>query len=149
MQIPEAAHSATALVQTPVRFAFDLLASADFVGGWSLGSMGLQPAGPSVFRGRSLFDGSETFVEIRPNPGLGLIDFAVGSLEQREPRISIRVIPGEVIARDPACCLVSLHAVRSASATPETWARTCIVHEAEILLIKAQLETSYANGGAL
>ncbi|MCR9148857.1 MAG: hypothetical protein NXH83_01670 [Rhodobacteraceae bacterium] len=146
MQFPEAAHTAAALVQTPARFAFGRLSAAEFVGGWSLGSMGLQPVGPAVFKGRSLFDGSEAFVEIRPNPELGLIDFSVGSAERRDPRIFIRVTPGEVIARDTACCLVSLHALRSGGATPEAWARTCVTHEAEILLIKAQLEAAYGAG---
>lgn len=148
MLIPDVAHTAASMVQSPARFAFDCLASAAFVGGWSLGSMDLQPVRDGLYRGRSLFDGSDAFVEIRPNPDLGLIDFAVGSAKRRDPRIFIRVTPGDVLGLDRACCLVSLHALRSGHATDAAWARTCTTHEAEILLIKAQLETAHARGDA-
>lgn len=148
MLIPDVAHTAASEVRTPARFAFDCLTSAAFVGGWSLGSMDLRPVQDRLYRGRSLFDGSDAFVEIRPNPDLGLIDFAVGSAEHRDPRIFIRVIPGDVLGLDSDQCLVSLHALRSRRSTDYAWARTCITHEAEILLIKAQLEAAYARGEA-
>lgn len=148
MQFPDTVHAAAALVETPADFAFGLLSSADFVGGWSLGSMGLQRVAPSVYKGRSMFDGSEAYVEIRPVQELGLIDFAVGNENHREPRIFIRVTPSDVLGGASGCCIVSMHALRSTQAAEGAWARTCTTHEAEILLIKAQLEAEHSKGGS-
>lgn len=143
--LPDYAHHITTFVQTPAAFAFEKLSSAAFVGGWSLGSMRLTPVGNGVYRGVSLFDGAEAFVEIHPVPEHGLIDFSVGTLESRLPRIFIRVVSGASIGYDEGCSFVSLHAMRATTATDAAWARTCTVHETESLLIKAQLETEYAR----
>lgn len=145
MHLPEHAHMTAALVAVPADFALERLASAQFVGGWALGSMGLEPAAPGVFRGQSLFDGAPAHVEIRPSPELCLIDYAVGTAEHRTPRIFIRVTPGTVIGHPGACCLITLQAMRGATTTPDGWRRTCLAHEAEILLIKAQLEHALAQ----
>lgn len=113
--------------------------------------MGLEAVGDGVFRGCSLFDASEAYVEIRPEPALGLIDFHVGTREVRRPRIFIRITPGPVLGMGAGECLVTLHALRAGDAPDANWARTCLTHEAEILLIKAQLETACAQhteGGA-
>lgn len=147
MTTRDLAHLAAARVGVPAAFAFEMLASERFVGGWALGSMGLQQVAPAVFRGKSLFDGSEAHVEIRPQPAHGLIDYAVGTAESRSARIYVRVTPGSVLGFEDGCCLVSLHAMRSATATDAVWARTCIVHETEILLIKAQLERARSGAG--
>ncbi|MCC5969224.1 MAG: hypothetical protein JJU15_04695 [Pararhodobacter sp.] len=146
--LPSLAHQAAAHVDVPSDYAFDRLSEAGFVGQWSLGSMGLEAVGDGVFRGRSLFDGSAAFVEIRAERALGLIDFHVGTAQARCPRIFIRVTPGPVLGIGAHACLVTLHALRAGDATDEGWARTCLTHEAEILLIKAQLETAWAEGGA-
>ena len=142
MQVPPIAHLAAALVEVPAGFALDRLADPAFVGGWALGSMGLQPVGDGVFLGRSMFDGTEAHVEIRPRPEIGLVDYAVGTAESRSPRIFIRVTDGTVLGMTGAVCLVALHAVRVAGSTEARWQRTCVCHEAEILLIKAHLETA-------
>lgn len=139
---------AAALVQVPVDYALERLADAGFVGGWSLGSMGLQPVAPGVLAGKSLFDGSDAYVEIIGRPEVGLIDYAVGSPEARVPRIFIRVSPGSDLGYDVDTCLVTLNTARSATATDAQWARTCTTHETEILLIKAQLETAYGRAGS-
>jgi hypothetical protein len=147
MSHPDHAHMTAELVSVPARFALDHLASADFVGGWSLGSMGLAQVAPGVFRGVSLFDGSEAHVDIRPNPDLGLIDYGVGTARARVPRIFLRVTDGATLGHPPGTCLVTLVALRAAQADPARWARTCRAHETEILLIKAQLETAFAGPG--
>ena len=145
MPHPQYAHMAAALVDVPAGFALDRLTDAGFIGGWALGSMGLQPVGGGVWRGTSLFDGAESHIEIHPQPALGLIDFAVGSAESRSPRIFLRVTSGPLLGHGADCCLVTLHALRPAQATAERWARTCTTHETEILLIKAQLEAALAG----
>ena len=144
---PDHAHIASALVAVPADFAFGRLADAGFVGGWSLGSMGLTEVAAGIYRGVSMFDGSIAHVDIRPQPDLGLIDYGVGTLEARMPRIFIRVTPGPVLGRGMGECLVTMTALRAAGADDARWARTCTTHETEILLIKSQLEAAFAGAG--
>ena len=139
------AHAVSARAAVPAEFAFARLSEAEFIGGWSLGSMGLAPVGGGVFRGVSLFDGSEAFVEILPQPGLGLIDFAVGTRAARSPRIAIRVADGGPLRHGDGVCIVTLSALRAATSDDERWQKTCTTHETEILLIKAQLETAWGS----
>jgi hypothetical protein len=146
--MPSLFHMTAALVLVPAPFAFDRLSDADFIGSWSLGSMNLRPVASGVYRGISLFDGGESFVEILPTPALGLIDFAVGTLETRVPRISIRVIEAGPLGYGDGSCHVVLQALRSAATPDDRWARTCTTHETEILLIKAQLETANDSSDA-
>lgn len=145
--LPSVAHQAATRVAVPAGFALDRLTDAAFVGRWALGSMGLESVDAGVFKGRSLFDGGEAFVEIRAERALGLIDFHVGTPQLRRPRIFIRVTPGEVLGLPDSECLVTLHALRAADAPDERWARTCITHETEILLIKEQLESALSAEG--
>lgn len=143
------AHLAAATVAVPADFALARLSEAVFVGQWALGSMGLVPSGqPNVWRGRSLFDGSDAHVEIAAHPELGLIDYHVGTIERRSPRIMIRVVSGSVIGLDASHCRVSLIAWRAVGAAGAIWMRTCTTHETEVLLIKAQLETAHAASAA-
>lgn len=137
------AHMTSALVAVPAEFALARLAQPGFVGGWSLGSMGLQEVAPGVFRGTSLFDGAEAHVDLRPAPDLGLIDYGVGSAVTRVPRIFIRVVAGAALGHPPASCLVLLVALRASGADAARWMRTCAAHETEILLIQAQLERAW------
>lgn len=143
-QTDSIAHHVSTRAEVPAAFAFARLADAGFVGGWSLGSMGLAPVADGVFRGTSMFDGSEAHVEIHPHAALGLIDYAVGSATERSPRIAIRVAEGGPLGFDEQTCVITLSALRAASADDSRWARTRISHEAEILLIKAQLETAWS-----
>lgn len=148
MPSPDLAHMTAILAEVPAAFAFARLSEPAFVGGWSLGSLGLTEVAEGVYRGTSLFDGSAAHVDIRPVPALGLIDFGVGSLTARTPRIYIRVTPGPDLRHPEGRCQIALHALRAADSPDERWARTCITHETEILLIKAQLETAFAGTGA-
>ena len=142
------AHMAATLIRVPREFALNNLADPAFVGGWALGAMDLEQVSEGLFRGRSLFDGTEAYVEFRPAPELGLIDYAVGTDKVRCPRLFIRVTSGTDIGYDDDTCVVTLHALRDASAHADAWIRTCTAHETEILLIKAQLETAFARDGS-
>lgn len=138
-------HVAAAEVAVPADYAFDRLSDAAFVGGWSLGSMGLVPHDGDVFVGTSLFDRSQAFVEIHPVQKLGLIDYSVGSAKHREPRIYIRITDAGTLGWKAGRSIVALHAIRGGAAAPERWAQTCTAHETEILLIKAQLERAFGQ----
>ncbi|MCL4189616.1 MAG: hypothetical protein KJZ85_18605 [Rhodobacteraceae bacterium] len=148
MSWPAHAHSAAVRIDVPAAAAFAALADPVRVGRWALGSAGMEAtASPGVWRGRSLFDGAEAFVEIAAHPGLGLIDYHVGGPERRSPRIFIRVAPGPVAGLAEESCLVSMTAWRCAGMSEERWARLCTTHELEVLLLKAQTEAARGSGG--
>ncbi|RMH49429.1 MAG: hypothetical protein D6686_08185 [Alphaproteobacteria bacterium] len=68
---PDHAHTAAIRIDAPAAFAFACLSDPRQVGRWALGCMDLRPAGAEgVWRGHSLLDGAEGFVEIRPRPDL-------------------------------------------------------------------------------
>jgi hypothetical protein len=133
-------HCATALVGVPADRAYAFLVDPVALGRWSLGCMDLEPIGDGVYRGHSLFDGSEGWLSIDGDPQRRVVDYHVGTLEARSPRISARVVPGPVCGLAPSECYISLLAWRSASMDAARWQRLCASHAAEIWLIKAQLE---------
>jgi hypothetical protein len=72
-----------------------------------------------------------------------VIDYLVGSRpDDLLPRISARVVPGPGTARPDGVCLVTLTAWRAAGMDDARWRQLIAAHEAEILLIKGQLERS-------
>jgi hypothetical protein len=85
---------------------------------------------------------SEAWVSIDGDPKRLAIDYHVGTMEERLPRISARVVPGPVCGLSPHECYVSLLAWRCASMDDTRWQRLCASHAAEIWLIKAQLEAA-------
>ncbi len=133
-------HSASCQVAVPAGAAFAFLADPVALSRWSLGCMDLVHVGEGVYTGHSLFDGGQGWLSIDPDPRRLLVDYHVGTPEKREPRISARVVPGPVCGLDESDCIVTLTAWRSASMSEERWQRLCAAHEAEIWLIKSQLE---------
>ena len=77
----------------------------------------------------------------RPVPGGGAREFEAIAM-------AFGAMDGASIGGPDGTCLVAMSAYRVPDTPAETWSRTCISHEAEILLIKAQLETLHAEGGA-
>lgn len=138
------AHLASVRLDVPADHAFAALSDGRRLGRWALGSMDLDPTGePGVWRGASLFDGSEAVVEIRPHPALGLIDFHLGPAGARVPRVSIRVTPGPDWGLPPDSCLVAMTTWRAGWMDDARWDRTRTTHELEVLLFKAQIETAW------
>ena len=136
------AHQATCAVEAPAEAAYAFLVDPAALSRWSLGCMDLVHVGGGVYTGRSLFDGSEGFLSIDGDPARLLVDYHVGTREKREPRISARVVPGPVCGLSEDTCYITLLAWRSASMNDERWRRLCAAHDAEIWLIKAQIEAS-------
>jgi hypothetical protein len=128
----------------PAEHAYDYLSDPLKLGRWSLGCFetSLDEA-LGIHTGTSLFDGSQGWFQIDPEPNRMLIDYLVGMPDQLRCRISARVIPGGSVGYDDASCLVMLSAWRPESMDGDRWARLCAAHEAEIWLIKAQIETEY------
>lgn len=137
-------HVATALVDAPAEAVFAFLADPAALGEWSLGCMRTQPAGlPGIYTGWSLFDGSQAWFEIVADATLLLVDYHVGSLSKRTPRISARVVRGSVCGLPDAQSYATLTAWRPQGMAPERWARLCSAHETEIWLIKEQIEAKH------
>ena len=138
------AHTASAIVDAPLDFAFSQLSDPVRLGRWTLGSMDYQPSGvEGVHIGTSLFDGSKSLVEIRPHRELGMIDYLVGSLERRIPRVSIRLVAGAEWGLADSACIAAMTTWRAAFMNDERWARTRATHELEVLLFKEQIETEW------
>jgi hypothetical protein len=107
--------------------------------------MDLVHVGGGVYRGRSLFDGGEGWLSIDGDPQRLVVDYHVGTMDERVPRICARVVPGPVCGLAPSACYVSLLAWRTRSMDESRWQRLCASHAAEIWLIKGQLEASAAR----
>lgn len=138
------AHLASVRLEVPADFAFAHLSDGRRLGRWALGSMDLEPADEAgLWRGVSLFDGTAAEVEIRPHPGLGLIDFHLGPAGARVPRVSIRVTPGPDWGLPEGVCLAAMTTWRAGWMDDVRWQRTRTTHELEVLLFKAQIEADW------
>ncbi len=139
--VPAMAHAATCFVRVPAMTAYEFLVDPAALSRWSLGCMDLVEVGNGIYTGRSLFDGGQGWLSIDSDQSRFLVDYHVGTLEKRDPRISARVIPGPVCGFDADTCYVTLVAWRTETMNDERWRRLCASHDAEIWLIKSQMET--------
>lgn len=135
-------HAVTAHVAATADRAFAFMADPVRLGRWSLGCMDLVEVGGGVHSGRSLFDGALGFLSIEADRPRWTIDYHVGPKDALKPRISARVVPGPVCGLGEDACYVTLIAWRDAAMGEERWRRLVATHEAEIWLIKAQIETA-------
>ena len=134
-------------IAVPAEDAFRFLSEPEKVGRWALGCFNTRrcEGHSELFKGTSLFDGSESWVRAETDPGRFLIDYHVGTAEEQTPRISARVFPGALLRRTPGSCVVSLTAWRTGDMSDDRWRRLCATHDAEIFLIREQLEASFAE----
>jgi hypothetical protein len=137
----DVAHACTALVAVDAQTAFAFLADPKALGGWALGCWDASVDPTGRFYGVSLFSGEETWGRVEADPARLVIDYLVGSRpDALSPRISARVVPGPVTGRPAEVCLITLTAWRGAGMDDARWRQLVAAHEAEILLIKGQLE---------
>lgn len=135
------AHAVTQKMDAPALRAFGFLRDPLALGRWSLGCFATFPAGRNgLHAGRSLFDGSQAWFRIEADQERLMIDYLVGLPDALSRRISARVVPGPELGYDAEICLVTLTAWRAADMDDERWLRLCAAHEAEIFLIKSQIE---------
>ena len=134
-------HVTTQPVDAPAARAFAYLRDPINVGRWSLGCFGTEATDRTgVYTGRSLFDGARGWFRIDADPARLIIDYLVGEPRNLMRRISARVVPGADLGYSAATCLITLTAWRPHDMGDERWARLCAAHEAEIFLIKSQIE---------
>lgn len=141
-------HLATCHVLAPAEIAFAYLADPIKLGRWSLGCFDTTATDtPDIYTGLSLFDGGRGWFKIKTEPFLRSIDYWVGTPDNLTHRISARVIDGSTLNYAPRTCLASLMAWRPADMPDDRWRRLYAAHEAEIWLIKAQIETEFGAAG--
>lgn len=140
-------HMTTVELNATLTAAYEYLVDPFKLGHWALGCRDIRATSEKgVYEGTSLFDGSATSFRIQSYPDIHVIDYYVGSLASLQPRISIRLVPGPVYDSNDQFCLVSLCAWRGLQMNDERWRQLCTSHEAEILLIKAQIERECSSG---
>ena len=135
-------HTTTLRVDVAADVAFDFLADPLRLGHWALACFNTTQAGqPGLFTGVSLYDGARGWVRVDADRERHIIDFHIGDAQVQTPRVSARVVPGPVCGLPATSCYVTLTAWRVADMADDRWFRLCAAHEAEIWLIKTQLET--------
>lgn len=145
---PDLCHCVATRLAVPAGFAFAFLADPLRLGRWSLGCMETEAtATPGVYTGVSLFDGSRGCFAVDADPERGLIDYRVGPADRLVRRISARVVAGADAGLTDAACLAILTAWRVQGMEDSRWQRLSAAHEAEIWLIKEQVETAFATAG--
>ena len=136
-------HCVSALCDAPATDAFAYLADAERIGEWALGCWDARRGEDDVVRGTSLFDGTASFVRVRPAAESLTVDFEVGG----EPdhlvrRIAARVVGGDDLGGDPHRSLVILLAWRTDSMDDDRWRRLTASHDTEILMLRERIERS-------
>ena len=137
-------HMVTRHVLAPAERAFSYLTDPIKLGRWSLGCFQtFLDEQSGVHSGTSLFDESQGWFKIDPEPARMLVDYWVGRPDGLAHRISIRVVDGSSVAYDAGTCLIMMMAWRPAGMGQDRWERLCASHEAEIWLVKEQIEAEY------
>jgi hypothetical protein len=133
-------HGVSVEVAIAAQDAFAYLADPKMVGRWALGCFNALPMDkPGLYQGISLFDGTKAWFRIDSDPERLIVDYHVGDAVGQLPRISTRIIPGPHYERDMGHCIITMNAWRTVDMTENRWQRLCAAHEAEILMIEAQL----------
>ena len=129
-------------ISCDARRVFAFAADASRVGDWALGSFGpIHTDEQGVSKGISLFDRSPAWFTLDADESRLIVDYHIGSQEARYPRISVRVIPGDVLKKPASSCVLTMTAWRPADMDDLRWRRLCACHEAEVLMVKSQVES--------
>src|SRR5438132_6127583 len=107
--VSELSHCVTAECAVPARRAYAFLSDGLEVGRWALGSFEARRVGRNLFRGRSLFDGTNVLYRPVGDAARLIVDYHVGTNRQAlAPRVMARVVPGEATGRAKGSCRVTL-----------------------------------------
>jgi hypothetical protein len=137
-------HGATTVIEVPAETAFAYLSDGLEQSDWALGSWNREQIGDQLFRGTSLFDGSETFVRITADPTWLIVDYAVGPSLEQMPRVnSARIVPGPELGYPAGTCVVTLIKWRTPGQSDEQWQRGCVTFDTEIHMIRGRLELGF------
>lgn len=142
------AHAASIEVPVDAGRALAFLADGMAQTHWALGSWDRRDLGGGLFVGTSLFDGTELYVRLEAHHELLLVDYSIGPDPADLRRlVEARVVPGDVLGRDPGVCVITLTVWRSTAFTPEAWARTYHAFKTEVHLIRGRLAGGRGHPG--
>ena len=137
-------HAASIEVAVPAETAFAYLSDGLKQGDWTLGSWNREQIGERLFKGTSLFTGAETFVRITAHREHLLVDYDVGpALDQMLRLNSARAVPGPLVGRAEAMCVIALTKWRQPDEDDTQWCRGCVTFDTEIHMIKGRLELGF------
>ena len=135
-------HSARARVSASPDLVFSYLTDPARIGRWNLGAMDAVRISSGAVQGTSMFDGGATVFEIdaddaEANSKSRIVAYRVG---KDQGNLALR-ISARVEEAAPGGCVLHLNAERPRDMDDARWHRLCLVHEVEVLLIKAQAES--------
>jgi hypothetical protein len=134
-------HSSSIRIARPAEVAFELMADGVKQGRWAWGSFERTEVSPSLFKGRSVFTGKDTYVRLHVDRPRLLVDYDVGpSPDAMQFRNMSRVIPGGLLKIGDHNCVVTLLSWRLATQSDADWEQFGCIHEAEMFLIRGLLE---------
>ncbi len=138
-------HTRSILVAVPAAAAFRIMSDGLAQGKWAWGSADRREVAPGLFVGTSVFDGKETYVRLQADAARLCVDYEVGrSRDAMQFRNAARVIPGPVLGHGDGCAVVTLMTWRLTTQSDAAWEQACVVHEAEMFLIRGLLERGAA-----
>ena len=136
--------TASVTIESNAETVFKFMSDPNKMDLWSFGTWRVSVDGDGLVHGRSIFDGSTVFVRIEPNAQNKLIDYCVGIKPGNlEPRIFVRVTPGEVTGSSTQNCVLSMVAFRTEGMSDDRWNRLVTAHAFEVQLIKSLLENDF------
>ena len=136
--------TASVAIERNAEVVFKFMSDPNKMDLWSFGSWRISVDGDGLVHGRSIFDGSTACVRIEPDAQNRLIDYCIGTTpENLEPRIFVRVTPGEVTGSSALNCILSMIAFRTEGMSDDRWHRLVTAHAFEVQLIKSLLENDF------
>jgi hypothetical protein len=137
-------HAASTEVAVPAEVAFAYLSDGLRQGEWTLGSWNRERIGDNLFKGTSLFDGSDAFIRITADPARLLVDYEVGPAPDCLLRVnSARIVPGPQVGRAEGTCVVALMKWRLPTQDDAKWRQACVTFDTEIHMIRGRLELGF------
>jgi hypothetical protein len=139
------AHTASIAVDASPDDAFAFMASGRLQTHWALGSWDREHVEGDVYRGTSLWDGSDLYVRVTGHPELRLVDYAVGPDPDALRRVvEARVVDRAELGHDDGGSVITLTVWRTRDERPDSWARTFHAFQTEVHLIRGRLDSSSA-----
>ena len=136
--------TASVTIERNAEAVFKFMSDPNKMDLWSFGTWRISVGGDGLVHGRSIFDGSAACVRIEPDAQNRLIDYCIGTTpENLEPRIFVRVTPGEVTGSSALNCILSMVAFRTEAMSDDRWHRLVTAHAFEVQLIKSLLENNF------
>ena len=136
--------TASVTIERNAEAVFKFMSDPNKMDLWSFGTWRISVDGDGLVHGRSIFDGSAACVRIEPDAQNRLIDYCIGTTpENLEPRIFVRVTPGEVTGSSALNCILSMVAFRTEAMSDDRWHRLVTAHAVEVQLIKSLLENDF------